>query len=464
MTATGVYIGNYVEDLQAFDAWLGSKVQMVGLGTGRASWADWDGSIGWLADMWQSVDVQIRWTIPMFANEGNLASAGAGEYNSHYLAAAQTLANTFSNQSQIIIRVGEEFNGDWMPWSAQGHPQDYINAFRDFVDVFRSVSNKFVFEWNTNVGDVGMNPETAYPGDKYVDIIGTDFYYNQWSSSDPTVAWNDMVNQPYGLQWLVDFAAAHGKPTAYSEWGVESNNVATYIDDVARWFAAHDPLYQIYWNSNDDFAGDLSHGQYPATAAAYLKDFGPPPVPGIASISADANVIGGGITNVSHVTLTGTAGANETVQIFDGTVHIATLTSDGNGAWSFSTETVVDGSHTFTSVGMNLAGNLSVASSALPVTIDAVLTTPSVTIGGGGNDAFVFHQPACGNSGSPNSFVLDGFASKVESCNLLALVNEARSDHQLLDAAHDIGFGHPGSVSSMNAHFAELHVADFMIH
>src|ERR1700730_468491 len=363
MTATGVYIGNDPQDLHAFDAWLGSNVQMVGLATGKASWEDWDGSIGWLANMWQSVDVQTRWTIPMFAVGGNLASAAAGDYNSHYLAAAQTLADTFSNQSQIIVRVGEEFNGDWMPWSAQGAPQDYINAFRDFVNVFRSVSDKFVFEWNTNVGDVGMNPETAYPGDKYVDIIGTDFYYNQWSSSDPTVAWNDMVNQPYGLQWQEDFAAAHGKPTAYSEWGVESNNVATYVDDVARWFAAHNPLYQIYWNSNADFAGDLSHGQYPATAASYLNNFGPPPIDAVApsaptmtSFSPDSDVAGDGVIDTPTTVIETTGNILSTLS------HIATLelVAAGSGSITFSGSSgtlILDHSSSFAGKIINLTGD-----------------------------------------------------------------------------------------------------------
>ena len=46
------------------------------------------------------------------------------------------------------------------------------------------------FEWNVNIGDVGVNPETAYPGDAYVDIIGMDFYWNTaWDPNDPIDAY-----------------------------------------------------------------------------------------------------------------------------------------------------------------------------------------------------------------------------------------------------------------------------------
>ncbi len=69
-----------------------------------------------------------------------------------------------------------------------------------------------------------------------------------------------MVNQKYGLQWLSDFANAHGKPMGFSEWGIQSDNAQRYVANVAKWFATHNVAYQSYWNSNSGgFSGDLSH-------------------------------------------------------------------------------------------------------------------------------------------------------------------------------------------------------------
>jgi hypothetical protein len=269
----GVNVGNSVADVLKFEQWSGQQVDYIGVSTGRASWTDWSGSIGWAINNWDAIDRPLRWSIPLFANQGNLVDAASGAYNNYYVGAAQKLAAAYGNDDKIVVRVGEEFNGSWMPWAAKGHEGDFIQAYRNFVDSFRSVSDKFVFEWNVNVGDLGMNPEDAYPGDAYVDIIGMDFYYDKWLPSDPSQAWNYMVSRKYGLQWLEDFADKHGKPTGYSEWGVQYDNAGAYIEKAAEWFKDHDVVYQMYWDNNSAFAGKLSNDQYPDLAKAFLAAF-----------------------------------------------------------------------------------------------------------------------------------------------------------------------------------------------
>jgi hypothetical protein len=274
MTEIGVYAGNNADGIKQFETWLGRDVDFISTGAGRASWSDWQGSILWAANQFRSLDTPLHWTIPMFANGGNLTVAANGDYDARYLQAAKDILAASAGQDKIVIRVGEEFNGNWMTWSAQGHEREFVQAFHHFVDTFRSVSDKFVFEWNVAVWDQGMDPATAYPGDDYVDIIGGDFYYSQWFSPNPDQAWSQMVNQKYGLQWLSDFATSHGKPMGFSEWGVQSDNAQSYITNVAKWFASHNVAYQSYWNSNAGFAGQLSQSQYPGTAAAFLAAFG----------------------------------------------------------------------------------------------------------------------------------------------------------------------------------------------
>jgi hypothetical protein len=271
----GVYCGNTPSDVTQFEGWVGRHVDGILGYTGNASWADYDGSVGWAVGNWSVLDRRVLWSVPLIPTGATLADAAAGKYDDHYKKAAQTLATYRTQEPVLYVRTGWEFNGNWFPWNAQGKAKDFAGAFQHFVMAFRGVSNRFRIEWNVNVGDVGMNPEDAYPGDSYVDIIGMDFYWNtQWDPTDPAQAWTSMLTRKYGLNWHQDFAKAHGKPTAYSEWGVMSNNGVSYVQQAKAWFASHDVVYQTYWNSDSAFTGKLSSGQYPATGAAYKTAFG----------------------------------------------------------------------------------------------------------------------------------------------------------------------------------------------
>lgn len=265
-----VYVGNDVPDLTAYEAWLGKHADGIQIHTGRAGWSDWSTSLPWVIDRWKGVDRTIYWSIPLFAEGATLEEASAGAYNDYYKSAAQKLAAAYPNAAKIYVRTGWEFNGTWQPWAAKGKEAAYRGAFRQFVAAFRSVSDRFVFEWCPNNGDFGTNPEDSYPGDDVVDIIGMDFYYDhRWDSADPVAAWTYKLNERYGLAWHQSFAQAHGKRTAYSEWGVSGNGDGPYVALAAQWFASHDVVYASYWNSNAAFAGKLSDDQYPAVSAAY---------------------------------------------------------------------------------------------------------------------------------------------------------------------------------------------------
>jgi hypothetical protein len=273
--ALSAFVGNSPSDLVRFENWLGRPVDQITAHTGRANWTDWISSIRWSVDLWSPLNKPISWTIPLFADQGNLQDAATGKYRHHYEHAARILAESRRSDDVIYVRTGEEFNGNWMPWSAAGREQDFVKAYRHFVEAFRSISSRFRFEWNVNIRETRMNPVDAYPGDDYVDVVGMDFYYNiKWNPTDPVTAWNEMVSGQYGLQWLEEFAAARKKPTAYPEWGVNFDGAGPYIERAAQWFSRHNVLYQSVWNSNDAFAGKLTDDQYPRAAATYLKSFG----------------------------------------------------------------------------------------------------------------------------------------------------------------------------------------------
>lgn len=265
------FVGNDPADADQLETWLGRELDGIQLHGGDADWSDWTNSLGWLADVWSDQSRRVFWSVPLIPKTADLGPAASGAYDSHYADAARTLAKA-DPVGPIFVRTGWEFNGDWMTWSAIGREQDYIGAFRRFVTAFRDVSDRFVFEWCPNIGDHGMDPETAYPGDDYVDIIGMDFYYfPQWDDPSPQAAWQSMVSRPFGLAWHQDFARARAKPTAYSEWGVALDTAGPYVEKAMEWFRSHDVVYQSYWNSDADFAGKLSGGAMPETGSAFRE-------------------------------------------------------------------------------------------------------------------------------------------------------------------------------------------------
>ncbi len=271
----GVFVGNNPGDVQGFERWLGREVDGVLGYTGGSTWAE-IGDPGWFIELWSRIDRPVFWSVPLVPpkDRNGLHEAASGVHNAVYRRAARKLASFRPQDRRVFVRTGWEFNGDWFPWSAAGRERAFAGAFRQFVDSFRSVSDRFLFEWNVNMGASKADPELCYPGDAHVDIVGMDFYWHlQHTSRDPLEAWDKMLNQGHGLRWHQEFAAARGKPTAYSEWGVTTDDAGPILERVKAWFDDHDVVYQTYWDSNSEFPGKLSGGQFARTGDAYVRLF-----------------------------------------------------------------------------------------------------------------------------------------------------------------------------------------------
>ena len=75
------------------------------------------------------------------------------------------------------------------------------------------------------------------------------------------------------------------------------------------------------------------------------------------------------------MTLTGTAEANSTVTMFEGTSALGTATANSIGAWSYTTGQLLSGSYVFTATATDAAGNVS----ALSQPIDPTIMPPAVS-------------------------------------------------------------------------------------
>ncbi|MFI0351823.1 hypothetical protein [Actinomadura sp. 9N407] len=80
----------------------------------------------------------------------------------------------------------------------------------------------------------------CYPGDDVVDIIGSDSYDQPEGAS-----FGRFVDEPYGLREHARFAAEHGKPMSFPEWGLFRNSDnPEYIRGMYEWMASHNVIYQ----------------------------------------------------------------------------------------------------------------------------------------------------------------------------------------------------------------------------
>jgi len=95
--------------------------------------------------------------------------------------------------------------------------------------------------------------------------------------------------------------------------------------------------------------------------------------------------VGDEITSDNTLILTGAASANSAVKIYDGSMLLGTAIANSSGAWSYSTGTLSDTTHSLTATATDAAGNISAASAALAITVTTGTSEPPPT-DTGGND------------------------------------------------------------------------------
>ncbi|HXT09037.1 MAG TPA: Ig-like domain-containing protein [Roseiarcus sp.] len=126
-------------------------------------------------------------------------------------------------------------------------------------------------------------------------------------------------------------------------------------------------------NGNLISSGNAETPAGPATPTA-------PTAPTISSWSPDSGVVGDGVTNATQLTLTGSANANSSVAVYNGSAVLGNTTANASGAWTYVTSTLSAGAHAFTATD-TVSGATSAASGALNVTIDATAPAAPVETG-----------------------------------------------------------------------------------
>ena len=174
--------------------------------------------------------------------------------------------------------------------------------------------------------------------------------------------------------------------------------------DTIQLFDGSNPLSSPYTLTDTDIAngfadvqsGTLSDGTYSITAkitdaAGNQSDASTaftviintaPAAPAITAITTDSGATGDHITSDTSLTLSGTAEANSTVEVFQNGVSIGTTTASAGGTWSLADpNTLLNGTtYQFTATATDAANNTSGLSASYAVTIDtAAPAAPAIT-------------------------------------------------------------------------------------
>lgn len=291
----GIYTGpGDVSGHTNFESWLGKSIPYTtDYIDYRGGWSkDFIDSNLWLMKPWGKWVSQgsrrLVLGVPMLEgnNPGQFDRGINGEFDDYFRSLAnQLVANNLGN---TIIRLGYEANCDTIgPWQATDNPSGYKLLFRHEASVMKSVPGAaFLFDWTVcnglQYGHTLNSFDSFYPGDDVVNIIGIDIYDVKWqdTSVTPQARWSYITGRQMGVNELIAFARAHGKPLSYPEWGLYApgDNFAGggddpyFIGQMAGLISSTKPVYQAYFNL--DWGGgvlsDFKQGE-----TAFKQIFGP---------------------------------------------------------------------------------------------------------------------------------------------------------------------------------------------
>jgi hypothetical protein len=237
--------------------------------------------------VWRASGYQLVLGVPLLPSRtrGSLAKGARGLYNSYFVTLARNLVT--DGEASAYVRLGWEFNGTWFKWRVRNarNAGQFAAYFRNAVTAMRSVPGEaFKFIWNPNAGSrTSYQPAAVYPGDAYVDYIGTDVYDSFWGSPfTQQAAWANQLAQPWGLDWLAGFAAQHNKPIGIPEWGVayraDGHGLGDdpyFVDQFASWLSSHGVAFaNMFTYDTSNQHDDIIDGSFPNALAAFESNFG----------------------------------------------------------------------------------------------------------------------------------------------------------------------------------------------
>ena len=242
--ASGAYLPSATPAAAAaFGAWRKRPLDIGVVWPNRSTWAS-IADPGWLYRRWEGSPYTMVISVAMLPTHVpgvSIRACAKGTYDAHWRRFGQVISSYGLGSS--IIRLGWEFNGKSYPWAATD-PTAWAECWRQAVTSARSTAPHLRWDWNGNrgVSSALADPTLAYPGDRYVSMIGVDSY-DQWPPVARAGGWHQQLNGKQGLNYWLAFARAHGKKLSVPEWGSmrygrsAGRDDPQYVRDMRAFFA-----------------------------------------------------------------------------------------------------------------------------------------------------------------------------------------------------------------------------------
>jgi mannan endo-1,4-beta-mannosidase len=167
---------------------------------------------------------------------------------------AKSLVGADGKLVPVIFRPFHEFDGDWFWWgNTHCTPDQYKALYRFTVTYLRDSLGirNFLYAWSP---DKNFDSESQYleryPGDEYVDLVGTDNYGDVVTGTSPSIASNK-------LKIVSDYAKAKNKIAALTETGLQNlTQTDWYTQQLLKilQYQKLDLAYVMVWaNTNSAF-------------------------------------------------------------------------------------------------------------------------------------------------------------------------------------------------------------------
>lgn len=137
----------------------------------------------------------------------------------------------------ILVRIGGEVNC----WTNMPEPSAFIDAYIHIAKIARTYAPDAALMYAPNFSSAyGIDLESFYPGDEYVDWIGVSLYYNKVAangdtSNDAFYGVNAYGDSLLNIQQTINLARKHSKPVSATEGGsIYSVNGTDYSDFAAE--------------------------------------------------------------------------------------------------------------------------------------------------------------------------------------------------------------------------------------